>query len=140
MTPDRRVAPLWNASQRSVLIALAVGLAIYLGIRLYLNPAYVSDPQPQHPPNELNLRNRIDPNTADVKTLAALPMIGEKRAKDIVAYRERYVEEHADDVAFKRPEDLLRIRGIGRAMVQTLSPYLICPTTQPVTTQESARD
>jgi DNA uptake protein ComE-like DNA-binding protein len=130
--------PPWNRSQRAVLIGLSAALVIYLSIRLWLNPQYVSDPQPSHPPHELDLQDRIDPNTADVATLAALPMIGEKRARDIVTYREQFVTQHAPgEAAYKRAEDLLRIRGIGNAMLQTLRPYLIFPQNRASTTQSN---
>jgi DNA uptake protein ComE-like DNA-binding protein len=123
----------WNASQRAVLIALLAVLLVYLGVRLFLNSNYVSDPQPIHPPHELDLQDKIDPNTADMKALAALPTIGEKRAKDIVTYRERFASQHPGVPAYKRLEDLLRIRGIGQAMINALEPYLIFPTSRPAT-------
>ena len=79
-----------------------------------------------------DLADRIDPNDADWVTLAALPNIGEKRAKEIIAYRERFVSENPEQRAFTRAEDLLRIKGFGNAMVAQLRAYLIFPaTTQP---------
>src|SRR5262249_30771873 len=125
-----KIQPPWTHSQRVVLIVLLSGLLVYLSVRLLLNPMYVSDPQPLHPRHDKDLKNRTVPNTADVKTLAALPMIGEKRARDIVAYRERFTAQWPGEPAYKRPEDLMKIKGIGRAMVQTIEPFLICSTTQ----------
>ena len=43
---------------------------------------------------------------ADAPTLAALPLLGESRAKAIIAYRERYVADFPNDVAYKKVEDL----------------------------------
>ena len=72
---------------------------------------------------------RIDPNVADWPAWAALPLIGEKRAKEIVAFRENWLVEHPGEVPFERLEDLMRIKGIGRATIATLEPYLMFPQT-----------
>ena len=128
-----RPPELWTGSQRGVLIALLGCLVMYLGVRLLLNPQYVADPQPQRPVRFDDLADRIDPNTADWQTLAALPALGEKRAKTIVEYREAFVKQHPDRLAFEEPEDLLLVRGIGPSMLATLRPYMLFPTTQPAT-------
>jgi DNA uptake protein ComE-like DNA-binding protein len=115
------------------MIALLCLLLVYLLVRLWMNPSYVSDPQPPVPARAAEVENRIDPNTADWSTLAALPQIGERRARDIVAYREQFVAQNPGQVAFARPEDLYRIRGFGVAIVALIEPYLIFPSTQPST-------
>lgn len=51
-------------------------------------------------PNE-----RIDLNRAGVAELMRLPGVGERRAQAIVAQRSRS--------AFKRPEDVLAVKGLG---------------------------
>ena len=117
----------WTSPQRGVLIVLLSALLVYLIVRAITNPSYVSDPQPLLPARALELEDRIDPNTANWNTLAAMPNIGEKRAKDIIAYRERFVVEHPGQVAFTKATDLLRIRGIGSAMLSQIEPYLIFP-------------
>jgi Helix-hairpin-helix motif len=126
----------WSAPQRGTMIALLLGMGIYLIIRMIVFPVYVPDPQPLHPPREHDLADRIDPNTADWQTLAALPLIGDKRAQDIVAYRERFTSENSGRAAFLTLNDLRNIRGIGTATIQTLDPFLIFPgqsTTAPST-------
>jgi hypothetical protein len=128
----------WTAPQRGVLIALVSGILIYLVLRLVLNPSYVSDPQPHEPPRAKEVEDRIDPNTADWATLAALPQIGEKRARDIVTYREQFVAEHPGRAAFTRPEDFYRMKGFGNAMVAQIEPYLIFPKQNPSTTRAAA--
>ena len=130
---EKRLPPLWTPSQRAVVAAGLALLLAYLAIRLWLNPAHVSDPQPDRPARYDELADRIDPNTADAATLAALPGLGPNRAQDIVDYRESFT--HADPTRrpFERPEDLLKIKGIGVSMLETLRPYLIFPTTQPTT-------
>ena len=132
---SRRILPeVWTGPQRRVLLALLACLLVYLIVRLILNPAYVSDPQPLKPSRYDELADKIDPNTADWQSLAALPALGEKRAKTIVEYRESFVKEHPDHLAFEEPEDLLLVRGIGNAMLATLRPYMLFPSdaaTQP---------
>jgi DNA uptake protein ComE-like DNA-binding protein len=121
----------WNASQRAVLLGLLVILLVYFSIRYWMNPAYVSDPPPLAPARADELADRIDPNIADEATLAALPVIGPKRAGDIVAYREKFQSEHPGRPAFKRPSDLMNIKGIGDATVESLKDYLMFPCTRP---------
>lgn len=131
--PPQVGAEFWTPSQRAVLIALLGALLLYFVIRLLLNPAYVADPQPLAAPRAGEIEDRIDPNTADWSTLAALPMIGETRAREIVAYREQFLARHPGP-AFARPTDLLRIRGIGMAMLSQIEPYLRFTSALPATT------
>ena len=128
-----RPPQLWTAKQRRAIGILFAGVLIYLAIRLIRNPVYVSDPQPRDPPRAVELADRIDPNTADVATLAALPMIGQRRAQDIVDYRERYVVQNPGKPAFTRVEDLVRIKGFGGAMIEHVRPYLTFPKQPPTT-------
>jgi len=130
-----RAAPpeLWTPRQRRVLLALICALAVFLVILRIRNPVYVSNPQPPVPSRAEEVEDRIDPNTADAETLAALPMIGLKRAEDIVAYRQQYVAEHPGQFAFSRPQDMLGIRGIGNGMLAQIQPYLIFPSQRPTT-------
>ena len=125
----------WTAPQRGVILIILMGLLVYGSIRLFSNRAYVSNPQPIAPPHAAELADRIDPNTADAATLSVLPLIGEKRAADIVAYRERFVRDHRGDVPFKSVEDLLRIRGIGATTIDQLRPYLIFSKQNPSSTK-----
>ena len=117
----------WSLPQRRVLLVLLTTLLVFLTVRYALNPSYVSDPQPERPSRFHELADRIDPNTADWATLAALPGIGEKRAKDIVAYREDAKRYAPDRVAFPRREDMLRVKGIGLTMLEGMDPYLTFP-------------
>jgi competence protein ComEA len=57
-------------------------------------------------------------NCASAEELTRLPGVGEKRSADIVALRERLGK-------FKRPTDLLRVRGIGPKSLQKMKPYFI---------------
>ena len=122
---------LWTHGQRIALLVIVAALLTYLTIRYLLNPIYVSNPQPLEPSRAAELVDRIDPNTADVATLAALPTLGEKRAKLIVDYREARRARDPNALVFTRLEDLLRVRGIGPATIDQMRPYLEFPTTRP---------
>ena len=128
----------WTEPQRRVLLVLLALFLLFLTARYACNRMYVSNPQPETPPRYNDLADRIDPNTADWQTLAALPGIGEAKARDIVAYRERKrAEARAPDlVVFKAEGDLLFVRGIGPALVQAMKPHLLFPpaTNRPATT------
>jgi len=79
------------------------------------------------------LADRLDPNVATWQELAVLPQLGEKRAREIVAYRAQYRSDKRGNTPFTRAEDLLKIRGVGVALVETLRPHLMFPATQPST-------
>jgi len=117
----------WNPDQRRTLIVLLILMFGFLAFRLVMRPAYVADPQPPEGSRAMELEDRIDPNRAEWPTLAALPLIGEKRARDIVAYRELFVEQHPGQAAFARPADLMNIRGIGEVTVAQIEPFLVFP-------------
>lgn len=90
------------------------------------NPARVADP-PGEGALAKELASRIDPNTADWPAWVALPLIGEKRAKEIVAFRDAWVAEHPGKLAFEKLEDLTLVKGIGKETIKTLAPFLEFP-------------
>jgi len=59
----------------------------------------------------------IDVNSADEAALQALPGVGETYARRIVAEREA-------DGPFRAPEDLLRVRGATRELVEGIRPFV----------------
>jgi competence protein ComEA len=136
MTP-RRPLELGTPSQRRGLMVLLGILIVVLAIRLWLNPAMVPEHQPPQGPKAEQLADRIDPNIATEAELAAISGLGEKRAEAIVDYRQRYVAEHPNHLAFSRSSDLERISGIGPATAEMMEPYLIFPDKPP---QTSATD
>lgn len=125
----------WTLAQRRGLLVLLTVLLSFLAFRTLRNRTYVSDPQPSEGPRAAELQSRIDPNSADWQTLAAIPGLGEKRARTIIAYREGLHAANSGRVAFHGPTDLLRVRGIGIATVENLRPYLIFPSDEPSTHQ-----
>jgi competence protein ComEA len=123
----------FSAAQRRGLVLLLSLFIVAIAIILIRKPVHVDDPMPTQSPRYEELVDRLDPNTADVATLSALPQLGPRRAKDIVDYRERVRSSDPSRVVFAKLDDLLRVRGVGAAMLQHLEPYLSFPTTRPTT-------
>jgi hypothetical protein len=123
---------IWNAQHRRVLIVLTGAALCLFAWRAASHRMHVDDPMPLAMPRSDELADRIDPNTADHATLAALPQIGPKRAQDIIDHRARWLSAPDGVPAFRSAEDLMRIRGIGPNIVNHLRPHLIFPD-EPVT-------
>jgi|YNPBryantNP2012_1023418.scaffolds.fasta_scaffold06961_2 competence ComEA-like helix-hairpin-helix protein len=73
------------------------------------------------------LRLRIDPNRASAAELELLPRVGPRLAEKIIAYRQSV----ASQPAFRTPEDLDRVPGIGPGTVELLRPHLIFEPPEP---------
>ena len=61
----------------------------------------------------------VDLNTAHVSDLRRLPGVGEKRAEAILALRARLPGGR-----FRQLEDLLKVKGVGRAMLKRIHPLV----------------
>ena len=118
---------MWNPSQRAVVLAIVLAIFLYLCIRFSLQHTYIGDPQPLDGSRAAELADRLDPNTATIAEIAAIPTIGEKLGAAIVAYREQYAKDHPGQVAFNEPRDLLKVRGVGAARMETLQAYMEFP-------------
>lgn len=108
--------PRWSSPWRRACAATAVGLA---AIHWYGTAAQHWMPRAA-PVSASQLQLRLDPNTATRAELDLLPRIGATLAQNIIAYREAAPEQPA----FRRAEDLDRVRRIGPATVEALRPYL----------------
>jgi competence protein ComEA len=64
------------------------------------------------PPGE-----RIDLNGATVAQLMRLPGVGERKAQAIVAHRQKQ--------PFRRPEEVVQVKGLGRAWFQKVKGNLV---------------
>ena len=117
----------WTRRQRAALAGLVLVVAGWMFVRAVREPARVGDPPAAVGELANDLATRIDPNTADWPAWAALPGIGEKRAREIVAWREAYVAGHPGEVAFAKVEDLMKVNGIGKLTAEALEPYLVFP-------------
>jgi competence protein ComEA len=60
---------------------------------------------------------KVNVNTADATQLALLPRVGPSIAQRIVEYRKQ-------NGPFKKPEDLMLVRGIGEKTYELLKPYV----------------
>ena len=76
-----------------------------------------SEPEEVPYPDSLLPGEVIDINTADAYDLQRLPGIGEKRAQDILAYR----EEHGP---FRAADELTEVPGIGPVILENLREYV----------------
>ena len=121
----------WTRRQRTVLASIVLILCGVFFVQALRHPTHIDDPPAPAGDLAANLATRIDPNTADWPAWAGLPLIGEKRAKEIVAFRGQWLIDHPDEAPFQKPEDLMRVKGIGKATVETLKPYLIFPPAEP---------
>jgi len=129
----------WTLPQRRALLFLLSLFFLFLIIKLTLSRQFV----PAHPgqgSRAAELASRLNPNTADWQALAAVPNLGEKRAKDIVSHRERMRNSDPSTVVFKTVYDLRLVRGIGPAMVEKLRPYLIFPGENPASLPTAPQD
>ena len=61
---------------------------------------------------------KVDINTATVKELKTIPGIGQVIAERIVEYRET-------ERAFSTVDDLLNVKGIGKATLEKIRAYII---------------
>ena len=75
-------------------------------------------PAEESHPDSLLPGEVIDVNTADAYELQRLPGIGEKRAQDIIAYR----EEHGP---FRTVDELTEVSGIGPVILEGLREYAV---------------
>lgn len=79
---------------------------------------------PAHPPSspagatgKASAENPVSLNSATLEDLRRLPGIGPKKAEAILALRTKLGK-------FKRPEDLMRVKGIGRGTFKKLRPLV----------------
>jgi competence protein ComEA len=126
---------LWTRPQRRALLLLLAIFTLVLAVRYARNRAYIPSPQPANGLRAAELATQLDPNVASWQELAAIPTVGEKRAKAIVEVRERLASQHPDQPPFARIEDLMRVKGIGKATAENLKPYLMFPSARPPATR-----
>lgn len=123
---------IWTAPQRRALFLLLSILCAALLVKAILNPVYIADPQVTAGARAAELATQLDPNTATWEELAAIPTLGEKRAKAIVDYREKALAKKPDQTVFNGPDDLTRIKGIRKATASNIAPYLTFPTAKDI--------
>jgi DNA uptake protein ComE-like DNA-binding protein len=119
-----------------VIATIACGLLIYVSVRFIRNPVHLPEPLPSHGDRAAELDDRLDPNTATVAQLGAIPNIGEKLAATIVEYRQRAQHDHPGKTVFTSIYSLTVVRGVGPAKLEALRAYLMFPP-KPATTSST---
>jgi competence protein ComEA len=97
---------------RGSLLGLALAWAMALAAPAAAQQVNDTSAQTSVPRSE-----RLDLNRASAAQLEALPGVGPSRAKAIVALRDKLK-------GFKRSEDLMRVRGIGRKTFRKIAPLV----------------
>lgn len=116
-----------SGNQRLCLGIILLMVFAWAGWYAWTHPVFVANPPSPDAPRGAELADRIDPNTCDAIELASLPGVGESRARDIIAYREKSQKRDPSEPVFRTREDLLKINGVGRAMMLQLEPFLVFP-------------
>ena len=116
--------------QRRILTLLLAALIAYGVVRYARNPVYIADPQPPTGDRAAELADRLDPNTATLAELTAVPGMGAARAAKIIERRETVLKRDPTAVPFRSPDDLFYVERFGRSFVEQAKPYLAFPTTQ----------
>ena len=119
---------MWTERQRVALAGILLVVTAGLGVRYYYNRSEIANPQPEAGRRAAELADRVDPNTADWPTLAALPQIGPAMARRIVEEREAFAAANPGVTPYRQLDDLARVKGIGPATLANLEPYLIFPS------------
>lgn len=88
------------------------GVALLIGAALALAPGFVRAAEPA-----VAAARSINLNTATAAELEQLPGVGEARAREIVALREKRG-------GFKAVDELVEVKGIGKAALEKLRPLV----------------
>ncbi|NOY92855.1 MAG: helix-hairpin-helix domain-containing protein [Deltaproteobacteria bacterium] len=102
-----------NETLKKVCRTLLVAAALVAAPAGALAPNLLGTAAAQQAPEATGVVNL---NTASAEELTRLPGIGEAKAQAILARRENH--------HFRRVEDIMRVRGIGRATFRHLRPML----------------
>jgi competence protein ComEA len=97
-------------TNKNKLLSLCVALAVALTA---LTPTFAADAKAPPAGNG----TRININTADATQLDKLPRVGAKMAQRIIEFRKA-------NGAFKRAEDLMKVKGIGPKVFAKLQPMI----------------
>lgn len=103
-----------------VVISLVLGACVYFSecepINLiYEDNTYICDIH--NPDSKPWYKEKININIADKDLLITIPGIGEKRAEDIIAYRE-------ENGGFQTTEDIMKIKGIGEKTFESIKDFI----------------
>ena len=108
-----------DKKNRSFGFILAMFICLTICSAIIIN--YLS--KQNYPQKPLNIKSKINPNTAPVGSLTRLTGIGLIKASDIVEYRKSYKKKN-NSRPFNNADDLQKIRGIGPKTVEKLRNYI----------------
>jgi len=115
---------MWQARQNSIqsfAFVISVCVAVCFGWGFVSNSG-VSGPVSGQ--REIDLEDRINPNTAPLESLVRLPGLGVTRAGAIVAYRENFNGKTGSSPVFRDLHDLEKVDGIGPKTAQNVGEWL----------------
>ncbi len=119
MTPDHS-----NASEgESRRLLQSIGLVVCSCLSVVLAMCCVIMVLVRNEARGAYTHEKLNPNTAPVGSLIRLPGIGLTRARAMAVYRDA-VRAKTGGVAFRRPEDLEKIKGIGPKTAQDIADWL----------------
>jgi competence protein ComEA len=99
-------------------IAILLGVALVFSITLVIDEAAGAQSHtPAKTPAKAQNLAKIDLNKATVEQLSKCPRLNPALAKAIVEYREK-------SGLFKAPEDLLKVKGITKEILNKLNPKM----------------
>ena len=117
----------WGWNRRNVVACTVLALLV-LGLILWQWSArrhYIGVDIPVEQELVESASATIDPNTASVAELMALPRLGPGLADRIVNYRQEYKSQHGPTARpFTQLDDLQKVKGIGPKISEQLQPYL----------------
>jgi competence protein ComEA len=110
----------WRRAHVAALLAVWAAGAVALAWRWADRPIRFGSSLPVILDRTAEVAEQINPNTAPVGSLRRLSGIGPVRAAAIADYAAAQ-----GGTAFRRPEDLTAVSGIGPGTVERLRPYLV---------------
>ena len=101
----------------ALLVLIALGMTVLFATIFFRVPK--NGGNNLNSPQNAEIRELINPNTASVGSLTRLRGIGKTRALKILAYRKKYGKN-----CFKKLSDLCKVKGLGKVSVLKLAPNL----------------
>jgi competence protein ComEA len=120
MDKREKIAYFLSLTREEKRVLLFLIISLILGSSIVFYTKIKGPPIPSHLLEEKERREtiRVDINKASLVELIRLPGIGPVLAKRIIEFRERRGP-------FKKYEDLLKVKGIGRKTLERIKPYIL---------------